>query len=149
MLDYSTLWCPKGKGLHLTPLNWSYDQLECHSLPYISSILARISISWSLFQPYKIDGSYNSKVTTHKREESTHTRANTQQHNAITKITTQCNHRKTETAQNDVRISLERHEHVVPEYGSDVLLLRCLGAKGGRQGVSFYLPNTPHSCRSF
>jgi hypothetical protein len=36
-LSTSTLWCPNRQGLLSTPLKRSYDQLECHDLPYINS----------------------------------------------------------------------------------------------------------------
>jgi hypothetical protein len=73
MLGYSTLWCPKGQGLHSTPLKRSYDQLESHNLPYLDiSLLARISTRWSFLQLYKIDGSYNSQVSAQEREKNTH-----------------------------------------------------------------------------
>jgi hypothetical protein len=36
LLYVVNLWCPNRKGLHLTPIKWSNDQLECYGLPYHS-----------------------------------------------------------------------------------------------------------------
>jgi hypothetical protein len=69
-------------------------------------------------QPYKLDGSYNSKVTTIDRGEYTHKRKTRPQNTRI-KITITLFHRMTRIAQNDARISLECHVCVVAEYGTD------------------------------
>jgi hypothetical protein len=49
-LAYSTLWRPNGRGLQSTPLKWSNDPLEYHSIPFPFTIsrLRGISTTWSL-----------------------------------------------------------------------------------------------------
>ena len=73
-LAYSTLWCPKGRGLHSTPFKWSNDQLEYHGffLSYAFSRSRGISTTWSLsplqLMITKKHGSKGGESNTHKTQ---------------------------------------------------------------------------------
>jgi hypothetical protein len=90
-----------------------------------------ISTIWSLLQPYT-NQSYKLE---HKRErESTHTRAKCS-NTFLERRSQEHKHKCYKKQLKTVRISIKSLDSVVAECWSYVLLLECLGAKGGHHGV--------------
>jgi hypothetical protein len=148
MLDYYTLWCPNKQGLHSTPLKRSYDQLECHSFPYIDyNPLARnLHKLESLAAIQKIW--VTTRRTAKERGEGAHTRTNviTQHMNQDTRAHS---HKTTRTTQNVAQISLESLECVVVQCQSDQVLLVYLLYRRRSLRRAFCSPKNPHSHCSF
>jgi hypothetical protein len=72
-LSTSTLWCPNGQGMLSTPLKCSYDQLECHDLPYINSDhIARNLHKLESLTTVQRNQSHNSNRNTREMRDYTH-----------------------------------------------------------------------------
>jgi hypothetical protein len=63
MIAYSTLWRPNRRGLHLTPLKWSNNQLEYHfSFSYLKFFpVVRNLHNLEFLTPYTIWSQINHK----------------------------------------------------------------------------------------